>query len=128
MKSEDVICPILIVDDESDLCLVLAARLRKICPVHVEHNLGNTEKYLKNERPLIILLDNNLPDGLGVRYIRHVLDLYPDIKIVLMTADTSAKLNERAMHEGATRFLAKPFRMADINDLIFSICPDLRAA
>ena len=128
MKSDDLICPILIVDDDDDLCLVLAARLRNICPVHVEHNLGNAERYLMKEKPLIILLDNNLPDGLGVRYIRHVLDLYPDIKIVLMTADTSARLNESAILEGAIRFIAKPFRLADINELIFSICPDLRAA
>jgi two-component system, OmpR family, response regulator len=128
MKSDDLICPILIVDDDSDLCLVLAARLRNICPVHVEHNLDNTEKYLRKEKPVIILLDNNLPDGLGIRYIRHVLDLYPDVKIVLMTADTSARLNESAIYEGAIKFIAKPFRMADINELIFSICPDLRAA
>jgi DNA-binding NtrC family response regulator len=128
MVSDGRICQLLIVDDDSDLCSVLAAGLRKICPVHIEHDLRSAEKYLAHEHPIIILLDNNLPDGLGVMEIKYLMDLYPTIKIVLMTADPSDELKEKAIHEGAVRFIAKPFRAAVINDLVLSVCPELRAA
>jgi DNA-binding NtrC family response regulator len=121
-------CPVLIVDDDGDLCRILAAILKNTCPVHIEHDLRSAESYLKRIKPLIILLDNNLPDGLGVTYIRHVLDLYPDVKVALMTADTSSGLMESAIEVGAVRFIPKPFRSATIINIILSICPELRAA
>jgi DNA-binding NtrC family response regulator len=121
-------CPVLIVDDDHDLCGILTAILRKICPVHVEHDLLGTESYLTKGKPVIILLDNNLPDGLGVKFIKHILEIYPDVKIVLMTADASSGLKERAIHEGAVKFIAKPFRAAVINDIILSVCPELQVA
>ncbi len=121
-------CPILIVDDDNDLCLILETRLRKICDVHVEHDLRSAENYLSKLKPQIVLLDNNLPDGTGVDSIGNMLAQYSTIKIILMTADTSAGLKERAMHEGAVSFIAKPFRMAEMSALIFSVCPGFRAA
>jgi DNA-binding NtrC family response regulator len=128
MERNENECPVLIVDDDGDLCRILAAILRNFCPVHIEHDLGSAECYLKTARPMIVLLDNNLPDGLGISYIRHILDLYPGIKVALMTSDTSSGLMEGAIEEGAVRFIAKPFRSATIINIILSICPELRAA
>lgn len=128
MEPDEKLCPVLIVDDDNDLCRILERIIRKVCPVHSEHNLRNAECYLAGSKPDIVLLDNNLPDGLGVRYISHILALYPDVNVVLMTSDTSSGLEEKAIHDGAVRFIAKPFRASAINDLILSICPDLRAA
>jgi DNA-binding NtrC family response regulator len=128
MKRDVKLCPVLIVDDDNDLCRILETIIKKVCPVHIEHNLRSAGCYLTGSKPDIVLLDNNLPDGLGVKYISHILALYPDVKIVLMTADTSSGLKESAIHEGAINFIVKPFRMAAINDLILAICPDLRAA
>ena len=128
MKSDDKRCPVLVVDDDNDLCEIMEAIVRKICPVHSEHDLQSAENYLARLKPEIIFLDNNLPDGSGVLFIKEILDFYPDVKIVLMTADVSMGLKEKAIDEGAVQFIAKPFRSSMINDLIFSICPDLRAA
>jgi DNA-binding NtrC family response regulator len=128
MINDERICPVLIVDDDNDLCNILEIILKRLCPVHVEHDLRSAEFYLIQKKPDIILLDNNLPDGLGVSYIKHILQMYPDAKIVLMTADASFGLMERAIHEGAIKFVAKPFRASVINDVILSICPELRAA
>jgi DNA-binding NtrC family response regulator len=128
MERDERLCPVLIVDDDDDLCRMLETIVKKLCPVHVAHNLRSAECYLMESKPDLILLDNNLPDGLGVRYIRHILALYPDVKVVLMTADTSSELKERAINEGAIDFVVKPFRTTVINDLILAVRPDLRAA
>ena len=128
MEIQQWICPVLIVDDDNDLCGLLEATVRKICPVHSEHDLNSAGHYLAKLRPEIVFLDNNLPDGTGLLYIKKILAIYPDAKIILMTADLSTGLKEKAIEAGAVQFIAKPFRAAIIKDLIFSVCPDLRVA
>jgi DNA-binding NtrC family response regulator len=128
MEIQQWICPVLIVDDDIDLCGLLEATVRKICPVHSEHDLNSAGHYLAKLKPEIVFLDNSLPDGKGLLFIKEILTLYPDVKIILMTADLSAGLKEMAIAAGAVRFIAKPFQTAIIKNLIFSICPELRAA
>jgi len=128
MEPNERPCPVLIVDDDDDLCHILETIIRTVCPVHIENNLRNAECYLEGSKPQIVLLDNNLPDGQGVKYISQILALYPDIKVILMTSDPSSGLKEQAIHDGAVRFISKPFRVAIIKDLILDFCPNLRAA
>ena len=134
MQDNLIKCSVLIVDDDNDLCNILSGVIRKICPVHVEHSLKNADQYLEELNmavvvlPDIVLLDNNLPDGAGVKYIKHIHDQYPEIKVVLMTADSTEGLKEKAFLEGATYFISKPFRITSISDILLSICPGLRAA
>jgi len=128
MESKAGICPVLIVDDDNDLCQILIRMLPKVCSAHVEHTLEMAESYLSRLRPEIILLDNNLPDGHGIQHIRTMLGFHPDAKIVLMTSDTSKGLKENALEEGAVRFISKPFSAADLSRVIFSLCPELPAA
>jgi DNA-binding NtrC family response regulator len=128
MKNNETICPVLIIDDDNDLCTILATILGKNYDVHIEQTLKDAEDYLTGLKPLVILLDNNLPDGLGVKHIRDILGRCPGVKIILMTADRTAGLREEALNNGAVRFLPKPFRIGAINEMIFSICPELRAA
>ncbi|MES1250176.1 MAG: response regulator [Chitinophaga rupis] len=122
MKTNEV----LVIDDDNDLCSIITAILK--CPVHVEHSLTTAEIYLVGFKPLIILLDNNLPDGKGIEFIRAILSVYPDVKIILMTSDTSEGLKEKAIDEGAVSFIAKPFKASLLNEVVHSICPEIRAA
>ena len=128
MQNNETICPVLIIDDDNDLCEILATILGKNYPVHVEQTLKDAEDYLIALKPLVILLDNNLPDGLGVEHIRDMLSRCPGVKIILMTADKTEGLREEALQNGAVNFLRKPFRVAAINEMITSVCPELRAA
>jgi DNA-binding NtrC family response regulator len=128
MESNASVCDVLIVDDDNDLCRILEFVIADKCSVHVEHSLVGADHYLADRQPDIILLDNNLPDGLGVKAISHMLQIYPKVKIVLMTADDSKGLQEMAMDEGAVKFIAKPFLVEMINDVILSLLPPMRAA
>jgi DNA-binding NtrC family response regulator len=133
MSNKDTKCPILLVEDNEDLCKILVTVLTRICPVHVEHTLACARLYLSSLEenpsfPTIILLDNNLPDGNGFDYLASLHHSYPAIKLVLMTADSSEGLKEKAISEGATYFIAKPFQTAAMRHFILSVCPELRVA
>ena len=57
---------ILIIDDETDLCLLLKEYfVRKNYEVIVSHTLQEGKVLLTENKPDILFLDNNLPDGIG---------------------------------------------------------------
>ncbi|MEO8712712.1 MAG: response regulator, partial [Parafilimonas sp.] len=70
--------------------------------------IAAAEEYLKNEHPSIIILDNKLPDGLGVDFVTYIKKNYPDIKIVMISGNASS-VKDAALENGADLFLEKPF-------------------
>ena len=57
-----------------------------------------------------IVLDLRLPDMDGLAVCRHLrADGYPDLPIILVTADQTPGLARRADEAGVTTMLAKPF-------------------
>lgn len=128
MKQEDKKCDVLIVDDDRDLCLILRLGLQADCSVHCEHSLAEAAAWLAKHQPSLVLLDNSLPDGSGVEFIQKMMDAVPDIKVVMMTADPSAAVRPLALLRGASGFLAKPFKVSAMRDIVFSIFPGLSAA
>jgi DNA-binding response OmpR family regulator len=100
---------VLIVEDEGDMCLLLNILLtgKEMELDHVK-NLSAAEKYLQNEQPSVIILDNKLPDGFGLDLIPFLKKKYPSIKIIMISGfDASAK--DVALESGADVFLEKPF-------------------
>ncbi|MGZ8558736.1 MAG: response regulator [Chitinophagaceae bacterium] len=100
----------MIIDDDDDLGLILSAILesRKVHALAV-NSLDEAEEFLTYMKPTVIFLDNNFPGGLGVNFIRKIKSFDQDIKIIMMTADTSAWIREKAVEEGINYFLRKPF-------------------
>ena len=112
---------ILIVEDESDLCFLLELMLEKD-HTSVEHvkSLAAARNYLKNENPDLILLDNRLPDGLGVDFIPFLKTNYPGVRIVMISGkDQSAK--DIALENGADIFLPKPFTKNQLHQSVESL-------
>ena len=57
---------VLIIDDEVDLCLLMRAFfIRKNYEVHIAHTLHDGMNRLYQINPDFLLIDYNLPDGLG---------------------------------------------------------------
>ena len=99
----------LIVEDESDMCLLLNIMLGAN-EVELDHvkNLSAAREYLKSENPSVVILDNKLPDGFGVDFISFIKNHYPSIKIIMISGyDASAE--DVAIDNGADVFLQKPF-------------------
>jgi len=109
----------LIIDDETDIWVLLSNILRKHnLKTYYVNNLEAATKRLAQEVPAIIFLDNHLPDGFGLDFIQFIKNHYPEAKIVMISGyDLQADRN-RALNEGADLFISKPFSSDTINDII----------
>jgi DNA-binding NtrC family response regulator len=106
----------MIIDDDVDLACLLE-NILKDRRVHVlsVHTLQEAEECLIYLKPTVIFLDNSFPDGLGVNFIRKIKSSDQEIKIIMMTADSSVWIREKAIEEGINYFLKKPFSRQSIN-------------
>ena len=109
----------LIIDDEIDICYLLSGILKqKNCHTNYVNNLADATKELSINIPIIIFLDNHLPDGLGINYVDYIKTNYPSIKVVMITAyDTSADRQE-ALRRGVDIFIGKPFTKEEITNAL----------
>ena len=79
---------VLIIDDEVDFCLLMQFYLsKKNCDVSISHTLEDGLDNAQNNMPDIIILDNNLPDGLGWPAAKNILESIPDVHLFLISAN-----------------------------------------
>lgn len=116
----------LIVEDEIDICFLLTGILRKknLQTAYV-NNLHDAKSMLTTERPSILFLDNNLPDGLGVDYIQGMKISHPLMRIIMITADDTLANKNKALKAGADQFIGKPFTMDQINKTVDLMLKDV---
>lgn len=83
---------VLIIDDEADQCLMIEHFLtRKNYEVDCAHTLTDGIRKIKEFHPDTLLLDNNLPDGLGWKQAMDLQREFPFLHITLISAnETSA--------------------------------------
>ena len=113
---------VLIIDDEEELCMLMELVLeREHFIAESIHVLGGALKMIEKMKPDYIFLDNHLPDGKGIDFISKMIDIWPGTKIVMMTAHNEKHLDEKALHQGASYFLHKPFNRNNIENIINSL-------
>lgn len=113
---------ILIIDDERDLCHLLEkVLLRESFLVDCAHNLTDAGQKLLLH-PMIIFLDNNLPDGSGLDYFHEHHKEFLRSVVILISADGHPSIKLRAIDEGINIFIEKPFSVKEIKEIIKSIC------
>ncbi|NCI49969.1 response regulator [Sediminibacterium roseum] len=78
---------VLMIDDELDFCeMVKLSLARNNVTVDCANSLNEGMQRLKIWEPEALLLDNNLPDGLGWTQAASLQKLYPNMKIILLSA------------------------------------------
>jgi DNA-binding response OmpR family regulator len=79
---------VLIIDDEVDFCLLMQFYLtKKNCDVQISHTLRDGLGIVENNTPDIVILDNNLPDGLGWPEAKNIHNTLPDAHLFLISAN-----------------------------------------
>lgn len=79
---------VLIIDDEVDFCLLMQFYLsKKNCDVSISHTLKDGLGRVYKNVPDIVILDNNLPDGLGWPAAKNILDALPEVHLFLISAN-----------------------------------------
>jgi two-component system, OmpR family, response regulator len=113
----------LIIDDEPDICFLLSMILRqKNFHTQYVNKLSEANKALESVSPSIIFLDNHLPDGLGIDFIKHIKTNHPAAKIVMITAHDTPLDRQQALQKGVDLFLGKPFTKEAINSAVNKLC------
>jgi two-component system, OmpR family, response regulator len=107
---------ILIIDDEKDICFLLSNILkqRDLHPVFA-FSLTEAGDIIRHSAAFsFIFIDNHLPDGLGVEFIKQIKQKCPDCKVIMITAHDNQADREKARREGADYFIGKPFSRESI--------------
>lgn len=107
---------ILIVDDDEDV--LFSARLllkQHYSIVQIEKNPEQIPSILKNEHYDIILLDMNFSGNAtsgseGFNWLKKILELDPASIVILITAFGTIEMAVRAIKDGATDFVLKPWQ------------------
>lgn len=68
-----------------------------------------------------ILLDIMLPDGNGLRLLKHIKDLGKNDRVIIISARDSLDDKVEGLDLGADDYLAKPFYMAELSARIKSV-------
>ncbi len=110
---------VLIVDDEIDICYLLSGMLRqRDLRTSYVNTIFDAQIALREDTPSVLFLDNHLPDGYGLDFIRYVKTAYPGTRIVMITAHDSPEERKKANSQGVDYFLSKPFTKGQINSII----------
>ena len=100
----------LIIDDEIDIRFLLGSLLKfKNVQASYAGSLSEAENILQNESPALIFLDNHLPDGRGIGFIKRLKKKHPRSKVIMITAHDNTSDRDKARIEGADFFIGKPF-------------------
>jgi DNA-binding NtrC family response regulator len=73
---------------------------------------------IKGEEFGVVVLDLRLPDIDGLQVFEHAKELKPETKGVIITAYPSKESREKARKLGLLDYLAKPFKVEDLEKLI----------
>jgi len=108
---------ILVVEDEGHMRLVFDMILNeRELQLDYVNNLLDADEYLKQQKPTVIILDNKLPDGFGVDFIKYLRKKHRKTKIIMVSGFASVR--DVALENGANAFFEKPFSLDEFNDAL----------
>jgi two-component system response regulator HydG len=101
--------PVLIIDDDKDICLVLSRFLSKNnYEVDVANNGEEGLKLLRSKEYTLVLCDYRLPDMTGVDALRKIKLLRPQTAVIIITGYSDVKTAVETFRYGASDFVTKP--------------------
>jgi CheY-like chemotaxis protein len=110
---------ILVVDDDRDMLETCARILRQGGYDCLTATAGSEALDLIRSRRLdLILADLRMPGMDGLTLLAYARQLAPGIPTIIVTAYASADSARRAREAGAAAYLAKPFGVRELRDIV----------
>jgi len=109
----------LIVDDEPDICELLALTLSRMdIDTHTALDLKNAKQLLKKHAFDLCLTDMKLPDGNGIELVDYLQQNYSHIPAAVITAHGNMESAIIALKAGAFDFVSKPVDLQILRKLV----------
>ena len=106
---------ILIVDDDEDICRMLATLIEREGFKAIMANDGEPAlESIRSASPDLMLLDMRMPNMDGSEVLAHAKELDPDLPVVIITAFGEIHGAVEAIKAGAYDYLTKPFEHDDV--------------
>ena len=106
---------ILVIDDDEDILQAVHLLLKQhVAQIHIEKKPDAIPTLLKNTSYDVIFLDMNFAKGAtsgqeGFDWLNKILEIDPYAVVILITAFGDVEMAVRAIKEGATDFILKPW-------------------
>jgi signal transduction histidine kinase len=101
---------VLLIEDnpgDADLVRLRLVEGKSAVDVNCVHRLSDGLASLREKSPAVILLDLNLPDSQGAETFRKVLEMAPDVPVVILSGQEDEALAIKALHQGVQDYLVK---------------------
>lgn len=114
----DVI-PMLIVDENQEMMVMLRRFLgRQGIDVHTVTRIAEAQTLITQHAFQVVLIDLFWPSNVGLRLVRHMRQVAPRSRVIVMTAFPEHETRQQAIAAGADMCLDKPFRLRQLWDAV----------
>lgn len=113
------VIPILIVDENRAMMAMLQRFLaRQGIDVHTATRIVEARTLIAQHAFQVVLSDLFWPSDNGLRLVRHVRQVAPHTRVIVMTAFPEHETRQHAIAAGADVCLDKPFRLRQLWDAV----------
>jgi DNA-binding NtrC family response regulator len=112
---------ILVVDDERSVAFLLSENLAELDPCYQVQVAHSGEEALSRvvAKPFdLIITDLRMPGMDGLELIRHVQEVSPDTRTILITAYGDKDVEQEAGNLGVYRYVTKPFKTDEFTQIV----------
>lgn len=110
---------ILIVDDDVDICFLMATALESDqIEVLTAHAGDDALTLYRNHLPELVLLDIQLPEMSGIEVLAAMKEMDEDSKVIMVTAYATIETAIQAMKLGALDYICKPFKLPHLRETV----------
>ena len=110
---------VLIVDDEINLRRVLSAMLKKEgFKTILAADGAEAMAVLKLHEVSVVVTDLKMPRVDGMALLSHILEYYPDIPVIIITAHGTVDTAVHALKSGAFDYITKPFEQSEMKSIV----------
>jgi DNA-binding NtrC family response regulator len=110
---------VLVIDDEQEICALIGESLigRGLTCEKAYSGAAGLEK-MPIFDPDVVFLDVRLGDADGLEVLKSLLQLRPNLSVIVMSGHGSVSVAVEAMKRGAFHYLTKPFSLKEVDTLL----------
>ena len=118
---------ICVVDDEPIVCNRLKPMLEKSgCRVEIFTDSKASLERLSEKKFDILITDLKMKPPDGIELLHFTRNTYPETRVIFITGFATTDTARDSLKGGAVDFIAKPFHMSQLRDLVLKISADIQ--